>query len=133
MVEQNQLTTTMLQSLADLQRHINSGHHLKEAKGIRRNYHEKNKKLNPRKKGFKPSHLLKQQRQPSQVVIELARMIREKLKEPLKCWGCEGPHLYRNCLLANRNKGQVPSTQEVETMGQESGIIPKTCVVLEYH
>ena len=31
------------------------------------------------------------------------------------------------------NEGQVPSTQEAETVVQESGIIPKICVVLEYH
>ena len=60
-------------------------------------------------------------------------MMREKIKEPLICWGCEGPHMSRNCPLVNRNEGQVPSTQEVETMGQESGIIHKICTVLEDH
>ena len=59
--------------------------------------------------------------------------MREKPKKPLKCWGCEGPHLRRNCPLENRNEGQVPSTQEAETVGQESGIIPKICAVLEDH
>ena len=98
-------------------------------KGSTRNYHEKNEKLNPRKKGFKPSHILKQQRQPSQFVIEPTKVMREKIKEPLKCWGCEGPHLHRNCPLDNKNDGQVPSTQEAETMGQEVGIIPKICGV----
>ena len=39
----------------------------------------------------------------------------------------------RNFPLVNRNEGQVPSTQEVETVGQESGIIPKICTVLEDH
>ena len=39
----------------------------------------------------------------------------------------------KNCALANRNEGQIPSTQEAETMGQESGIIPKICAVLEDH
>ena len=38
-----------------------------------------------------------------------------------------------NCPLEDRNEGQASSTQEVETMGQEAGIIPKICVVLEYH
>ena len=28
---------------------------------------------------------------------------------------------------------KVPSTQEAESMGQEAGIIPKICVVLEDH
>ena len=60
-------------------------------------------------------------------------MMREKIKEPLKCWGCEGLHLHSNCPLENRNEGQVPSTQEDETMGQEAGIIPKICAVLEDH
>ena len=59
--------------------------------------------------------------------------MREKLKEPLKCWGCEGPHLHWNCPLENRNEGQVPSTQEAETVGQEAEIIPKIFVVLEGH
>ena len=90
-------------------------------------------KLNPRKKGFKPSHLLKQQRQPSQAVIEQTIVMREKLKEPLRCWGCEEPHLRRNCPLDNRNEGQVPRTQEVEIVGQEEGIIPKNFAMLEYH
>ena len=58
-------------------------------------------------------------------------MMREKLKEPLKCWGCEGPHMCRNHPLVNRNEGQVPSTQEAKTVGQELGIIPKICAVLE--
>ena len=60
-------------------------------------------------------------------------MVGENLTKPLKCWGCEGPHLRRNCPLENRNEGQVPGTQEAETVGQESGIIPKVCAVLEYH
>ena len=108
----------MLQSLAYLQRKINYGHQLTKMEGIRINSHEKNEKLNPRKKGFRPHHLLKQQRQPSQALIELAKIMREKLKEPLECWGCEGPHMGRNCPLANMNEGQVPSTQEAETVGQ---------------
>ena len=60
-------------------------------------------------------------------------MMREKIKEPLKCWGCEGPHLRRNCPLENKNEGQVPSTQEAKTVGQEAGTIPKICAVLEDH
>ena len=107
----------MLESLENLQRKIKSGYQLTEVEGSRRNSHEKNEKLNPRKKGLKPPLLLKQQRQPSQDVIESAKVMREKLKEPLKCWGCEGPHLRRNCPLENRNESQVPSTQEAETMG----------------
>ena len=133
MVEQNQLITAMLHNVASLQRQINSGHQLTEAKESRKNSHKKNENLRPRKKYFKPSHLLKQQRQLSQVVIEHTRVLRENLKEPLKCWGCEGPHLRRNCPLVNRNEGQVPRTQEAETMGQKVGIIPKISTVLEDH
>ena len=96
LVDKNQFTTTMLQSLEDLQRQINDGHQLTEIEGSRRNSHDKNEKLNPRKKGFKPHHILKKQRQSSQAVIEPARMMREKLKEPLECWGCEGPHICSN-------------------------------------
>ena len=59
--------------------------------------------------------------------------MRENTKKPLKCWGCEGPHLRRNCPLENRNEGKSPSTQEVETVGQESGTIPKICAMLEDH
>ena len=59
--------------------------------------------------------------------------MRENLNEPLKFWGCEGPHLRRNFTLENKNEGQVPKTQEVETVGQEEGIIPKICAVLEDH
>ena len=66
-------------------------------------------------------------------MIEPAIVMRENIKEPLKCWGCEGPHLHRNCPLENRNEGQVPSTQDAKTMGQEAGIIPKICAVLEDH
>ena len=75
---------------------------------------KRNEKFDQRKKGFKPSNF---QNQPSQDVIEPARVMREKPKNPLKCWGCEGPHLCRNCPLENRNEGKVPSTQEAETMG----------------
>ena len=71
--------------------------------------------------------------QPSQAMIEMTRVMRENIKEPLKCWGCEGLHLQNNCPLENPNEGQVPSTQEAETMGQEFGIIPKICAVLEDH
>ena len=88
--------------------------------GNRINSHENNEKLNPRKKCFKPRHLLKKQRQPSQATIQPTRVMREKIKEPLKFWGWEGPHMHRNCPLEKRNEGQVPSTQEVETVGQES-------------
>ena len=109
-MEKNQLTTTMLHSLAYLQRQINSQHQLTEVEGSRINSHEKNEKLNPKKRGFKPPHLVKQQRKPSQVLIDLTRVMRENPKEPLKCWGFEGPHMCRNCPLENRNEGQVPST-----------------------
>ena len=60
MVEQNQLITSMLQNVEDLQRQINSGHQLTEAEGSRKISHKKNEKFNPRKKGFKHSHLLRQ-------------------------------------------------------------------------
>ena len=66
-------------------------------------------------------------------MIDPTRVMRKKLKEPLKCWGCERPHLRGNCPLANRNEGALPTTQEATTVGQESGIIPKNCAVLEYH
>ena len=59
--------------------------------------------------------------------------MRKKPKEPLKCWGCEGPHLRRYCPLENRNEGQVPSTQEAEIVGQEAVTISKICAVLEDH
>ena len=42
-------------------------------------------------------------------------------------------HLRMNCPLENKNEGQVPSTQEAETVGQEAGIIPKICAMLEDH
>ena len=58
--------------------------------------------------------------------------MREKQNKPIECWGCEGPHLCKNCPLENRNEGEVPSTQEAKTMGQEVGIVPKICAVLEY-
>ena len=58
LVEQNQLTTAMLESLENLQRKIKSGNQLTEIEGSERNYYEKNEKLNPRKKAFKPYHLL---------------------------------------------------------------------------
>ena len=73
MVEKNQLTIAMLHNVANLQRQINSGHQLTEAEGSRKNSHKKNEKINPRKKGFKPSHLLKQQRYPSQAVTSTFR------------------------------------------------------------
>ena len=92
LVEKNQLTTAILQSLVDIQRQINSGHQLTEAEGSRKISHKKNEKFNPRKKGFKPSHLLKQRRQPSQAVIEPTKIMKENLKEPLKCWGYGGFH-----------------------------------------
>ena len=97
-----------------------------------RNSHKTNVKLNPRKEGFKPSHLLKNRRNPSQDEIDSVRVMRENPKKPLKCLGCKGPYLRRNCPLENGNEGQVPSTQEAKTVGQKEGIIPKICVVLEY-
>ena len=121
----------MIKSLAELQRKINSRHQLTEIEGSRRSSHKKNEKLNPRKKGFKPSHLLKQQRKLSQDVIDPTRVMRKNTKTPLKCWGCEGPHLHMYCPLENRKEGQVPSAQEAKTVDQEAGIIPKICAVLE--
>ena len=123
----------MLQSLAGLQRQLNSGHQLAKVEGSRRSSHDKNEKLNPRKKGFKPSHLLKQQRKLSQDVIDMTRVMRKNPKEPLKCWGCEEPHLWGYFPLENRKEGQVPSTQEAKIVGQETGIIPKICALLEDH
>ena len=69
LVEKSQLTITMLQSLTGLQIQINSGHQLIEVEGSRRSSHEKNEKINLRKKGFKPPHIPKQQRKPSQAVL----------------------------------------------------------------
>ena len=60
MVEQNQLIIAMLQNVEYLQRKINSGHQLTKIEGSRRNSHKKDLKLDSRKRGFKPSHLLKQ-------------------------------------------------------------------------
>ena len=62
---------------------------------------------------------------------EPTKMMGDKPRKPLKCWGCGGPHLHRNCPLENGNEGQVHITQEAETMGKEAGIIPKICAVLE--
>ena len=59
--------------------------------------------------------------------------MREKPKKPLKCLGCEGPHIHRICPLENGNEGQVPITQEAEIVGQEAGTIPKIFTVLEDH
>ena len=59
--------------------------------------------------------------------------MRKNTKEPLKCWGCEGPHLRKYCPLENKREGKVPRTEEEETVGQEVGIIPKICTVLEDH
>ena len=123
----------MLQNLADLQKQINSGNQLTEIEGSRINSHKKNEKLNPSKKGFKPYHLLKKQSHPSQALIEPSRVMRENPRKPVQCWGCGGPHLRRNCPLENGNEGQVPNTQEAETMGEEARTIPNICVVLEDH
>ena len=38
-----------------------------------------------------------------------------------------------NCPLENGKEGQVHSTQEDETVGQEAWTIPKICAVLEDH
>ena len=38
-----------------------------------------------------------------------------------------------NCPLENGNEGKVPSTQEVENVGQDAWTIPKICAVLEDH
>ena len=57
----------------------------------------------------------------------------ENPSKPLKCWGCGGPHLRRNCPLEYGNEGQVPSTQEAETVCQDTWIILKICAVLEDH
>ena len=85
LVEKKQMTSVMLQSLSNLQRQINSRHHLIEVEGSRRNSHKKNVKLNPRKKGFKISQPLKQQKNPSQVYIDPSRVMRENTKKRLKC------------------------------------------------
>ena len=57
----------------------------------------------------------------------------ENPRKPLKCWGCGGPHLCRDCPLENGNEGRVHNTQGAETVGQKAGKIPKICAVLEDH
>ena len=55
---------------------------------------KRNEKFDQRKKCFKPSKFRNQQRQSSQAVTKLARMMGDKARdpketrEPLQCWGC---------------------------------------------
>ena len=129
--EQNQLTTTMLHSLTNLQRQIHSGHPVTNTEGGRRNSCKKNVKLGQRKKGSKPFHSRDQQRQPSQAVIKPTRMMGDKPRKPLKCWGCGGDHLIKYCPHRNGNDSQVHNTQGADTVGHEAGTIPRICASLK--
>ena len=92
--EQNQLIAAILQSLTDLQGKVNS-------------HHQRDVKLGQRKKGFKPSHFQDQQRNPSQAMTKPARMMGDKPRKPLQCWGCGGDHLIKYFPHRNGNERQV--------------------------
>ena len=70
---------------------------------------KKYENFDQRKKGFKPSRFINQQKQPSQAVSNPVGVTGGKPKDPqqnkgpLKCWKCEGPHLCRYCPLKNES------------------------------
>ena len=91
-------------------------------------YHKKwkdknNEKYNQRKKGFKPSNFRNQQKQPSQDVGKLARVMGENPRDPqqhqesLQCWKCGGPDMRRNFPREIGNVRPDYNIQETETVG----------------
>ena len=68
---------------------------------------KKNEKYDQRKKGFKPSNFRNQQKQPFQVEKQPTRVVGEnprdpqKIRGPLQCWRCGGPHMHKNYPLEN--------------------------------
>ena len=71
-----------------------------------------------RKKGFKPSNFRNQQKQPSQVEKQPARVVGEEPRDPqqnrsrLQCWKCGGTHMRRYCPLENENARPTYNIQE---------------------
>ena len=96
-----------------------------------------NEKLDQRKKGYKPSNFKNQQKQPTQVEKQPARVVGEKPREPkqnrepLQCWECGGPHMRRKCPLENENARPTYNIQEEETMSQVEIVIPRIYATLE--
>ena len=97
----------------------------------------RNEKFDQSKKGFKPSHLQNQQRNPSQAVTKPTRMMGDKprdpkdTKEPLQCWGCGGNHMHRNCPHGNGNVSQVHNIQGAKTAVQMERDIPRIYAALK--
>ena len=58
------------------------------------------------------------QRNPSQYATKPARMMGDKPRKPLQCWGCGGDHLIKYYPHRNGNESQVHNIQGVETMGK---------------
>ena len=66
-------------------------------------------------------------------MIELARIMKEKLKEPLKCWRCGGPHFRRICPHEERYLSLAYNTQRhgAKTVGKgEQESFPDAAVTI---
>ena len=107
--EKNQLTTTILQSLTDLQGQVNSRH-------------QRDVKLVQRKKGFKPSHFQDQQKYPSQAMTKPAKMMGDKPRKPFRCWGCGKDHVIKYCRHQNGNEILVQIFRELKWWGNHSNV-----------
>ena len=98
-----------------------------------------NENLDQRKNGFKPSNFRNQQKQPTQVEKQPARVTGEKPKDPqqnrvpLQCWKCGGPHMRNNFPLESESARPSYNIQEAEIVGQVARAVPRIYVALEDH
>jgi hypothetical protein len=94
-------------------------------------------KKEKRKKGFnlpffKNNSQANQQGQPTQNDHKTTNSFGKRPRqEPVQCCGCEGNHLYRDCPHKGERMRNVCNIQEVETVEDMGGSMPRIYVVLD--
>ena len=112
---------------------------------------KKKEKFEDKKKWFKPSPILKASRSfwgnnynrinnqhniPMQSGTKNTRFVNNKpskcVREPLKCWGFNGPHIYKNCPYNNNRKSEtINNVQESSRVNDIARNIPWINVAFE--
>jgi len=92
--------------------------------------------LDHRKNGFKPplfgsSSNTYQQGQLAQSGSKVTKSLGKKTRWPIKCWGCEGDHLYIDCPHNGDRVRTMHNIQEENTMEYVSGNLPRIYAILE--
>jgi len=99
---------------------------------------KKNRKVDQRKKGFKPYHFRNQpmtfqQNQSTQSGKRLVGVLGKKPRKLIHYWGCGARHLYKCWIHLKEKPIIIQNIQDATIMNDVAHTIPRIYVALEYH